>query len=128
MYHLKCHKAIKDNATNQNCKKLLKLIKKAEQLDLVFVFAYNRHFPASLSEPEKNIKYIEIIDKILYKNFGINATIIKSESCCTVLFDRLPDFIKLDKKQFKLYSSRIEAIKEIFELVQKFNLDELPIL
>lgn len=127
MYHIKCHNAIKDNAKNQNCKKLLKLIEKAEQLDLIFIFAYNRHFPALLSKPE-NIKYIEIIDKILYKNFGINATIIKSESDCIVLFDRLPDFIKLDKKQFKLYSSRIEAIKEMFELVQKFNLDELPVL
>ena len=128
MYHLKCHKVIKENAHNQSCTKLLKLIDLAEQLDLIFVYAYNRHFPASFSEPEKNIKYIEIIDKTFYKNFGINTTIIKSESNCSVLFDRLPEFIKLDKKQFKIYIKRIEAIQEMFEKVQKFNLDDLPIL
>ena len=126
MYHIKCHKAIKENAKNQNCTKLLKLIDLAEQLDLVFVYAYNRHFSASLHEPEKNIRYIEIIDKTLYKNFGINVTIIKNETESLVLFDRLPEFLKLNEKQFKIYTARIEAIKEIFEKIKKFNLEDLP--
>ena len=126
MYHIKCHNAIKENAKNQNCNKLLKLINLAEQLDLIFIYAYNREFPALLSEPSKSIKYIEIIDKVLYKNFGINANIIKSEENCTILFDRLPEYLKLDKKQFKLYYSRISALQEMLEKVQKFDLNELP--
>ena len=44
------------------------------------------------------------------------------------MFDRLPEFIKLNKKEFKMYTSRIDAIKEMFNSVQKFNLDDLPIL
>lgn len=126
MYHIKCHKAIKENAKNQNCTKLLKIIDLAEQLDLIFVYAYKRHFSASLNEPEKNIKYIEIIDKTFYKNFGINVTIIKNETESLVLFDHLPEFLKLNKKQFKIYTARIEAIKEIFEKIKKFNLEDLP--
>lgn len=128
MYHIKCHKAIKENAINQNCKKLLKLIELAEKLDLVFVYAYNRHFSASLSEPEKNIKYIEIIDKTFYKVFGINVTIIKNESDCSILFDRLPEFIKLNQKQLKIYYSRIEAIQKMYYKIKDFDLKDLPIL
>ena len=128
MYHIKCHKAIKENAISQNCKKLLKLIELAEKLDLVFIYAYNRHFSASLSEPKKNIKYIEIIDKIFYKVFGINVTIIKNESDCSILFDRLPEFIKLNQKQLKIYYSRIEAIQKMYYKIKDFDLKDLPIL
>lgn len=128
MYYKKCHKAIKENAINQNCKKLLKLIDQAEKLDLDFIYAYNRKFPSSLNNPSKNIKYIEIADSILNKNFDINANIIKSETECITLFDRLPEFMKLNKKEFKIYISRINAIQEMFNSVQKFNLDDLPVL
>lgn len=128
MYHIKCHKVIKENAINQNCKKLLKLIELAEKLDLIFVYAYDRYFSASLSEPKKNIRYIEIIDKTFYKVLGINVTIIKNESDCSILFDRLPEFIKLNQKQLKIYYSRIEAIKEMFDKVKNFDLKDLPIL
>lgn len=122
----KCHNAIKENAKNQGCKKLLKLIELAESVDLLFIYAYDRTFPASLSEPIKNIKYIEIIDFILKKKFDIKATLIKNSDGIVFLYETSKNPLKFNYKEHKLFNERIQILKSFSEKLNNFNMEELP--
>ena len=122
----KCHNAIKDNAKNQNCKKLLKLIELAETVDLLFIYAYDRTFPASMNEPLKNIKYIELIDSILKNKFNIKATLIKNSKELLFLYEMHQNVIKFSYKEQKLFSERMEILKSFADKIKNFNMDELP--
>ena len=125
----KCHEAIKENAKNQNCKKLLKLIQSIEEESLMIIYAYNRHFPSGLNFDEKNIKYIEIVDPILQKKLNIKLSIIKNEKETIVLQEYSQNqFYKIKPLEFVLITKRINSINKILKLVKNFNLDELPVL
>lgn len=131
MYN-KTHKAIKENAENQNCDSLLKLIKVAEDYGLLFIYAYKKVFNAYLNNPEKIIKYIEVVDKYCYKHFNLNILIIKSESgTCVSLVERFKDEKAVNKfsvKEFKKYSERLLAAYNFSKELEKFDLDELPLM
>ena len=122
----KCHNAIKENAKNQNCKKLLKLIELVEYYGLLFIYAYNKKFPATLKEPEKYIKYIEIIDPVLLKKLDIKVTLIKSSEQLSVLYENKESVRSLNFKQNKIFIKRLQSIDTISQLLNKFNLEELP--
>ena len=122
----KCHNAIKENAKNQNCKKLLKLIELAEYYGLLFLYAYNKKFPATLKDPEKYIKYIEIIDPVLLKKLDIKVTLIKSSERLSILYENKESTRSLNFKQNKIFIKRLQSIDIISQLLNKFDLDDLP--
>lgn len=121
----KCHNAIKENAKNQNCKKLLKLIELAESINLLFIYAYDRTFQATVTESIKNIKYIEIIDSILKNKFNIKATLIKNSKEMLFLYEMPQNTLKFSYKEQKLFNERIEILKSFSDKIKNFNMDEL---
>lgn len=124
----KCHEAIKENAKNQNCKEFLNLIKIAEDMNLVFIYGYNRIFSATNKEPEKSIKYIEVIDLILLKKLNLKITLIKNSEDTIILYENNSNILKLNIKQNKLLNKRLQYVQQFSEILNKFNLDRLPIL
>lgn len=122
----KCHEAIKENAKNQNCKKLLKLIELAEYYGLLFLYAYNKKFSATLKDPEKYIKYIEIIDPILLKKLDIKVTLIKNSERLNILYENKESYKLLNFKQNKIFIKRLQSIEIMSQLLNKFDLEELP--
>lgn len=124
MYN-KTHKAIRENAEAQNCKKLLKLIDLADFLDLKFVYAYKRHF----HNPENVIRYIEVIDLFCKKNFDFNLIIIKNEtkgSFINISYKEPVELVQLDYKVMKKYTKRITIANQFLQELNKFNLNDLP--
>lgn len=129
MSYKKCHQAIKDNATNQDCLELLKLIGQAEKLHLYFIFAYHKTFmPLLPNEQIKEMDYIEVVSERLLKRYGVRVSIIKNNSDITVTFHDLPNTIKLDKRGIKNFYKDIEAVYQMAELLKGFNMKKLPII
>ena len=126
----KCHKAIIENAENQGKDKLLKLIRLAEDYKLKFVYAYKKHFEAYLGNPERIIKYIEVIDPYCKKNLFLNITIIKNEKEVTIsITNRFKDQEAVNKfsvKEFKKYTERLLAAYNFSKELEKFDLNDLP--
>lgn len=127
MYN-KTHKAIKENAEAQGCKKLLKLIDLAESYNLKFVYAYKKHFNAYLGNPEKIIRYIEVIDLYCKKQFNRTITIIKNEkeTFVSILDEDKEAFRKFTPLEFKKYSNRLINASNFLQELKNFNLEDLP--
>lgn len=128
----KIHKAVRQNAENQNCKKLLKLIDLADSYNLKVIYAYKKHFKAYLNNPEKVVKYIEVIDLYCRKRFNQTITIIKNENGSFIsLIDTYLNqeaVSKFTPEQFKKYVNRLTIASNFLQELKKFNLDDLPIM
>lgn len=123
--YTQCHKAIRDNATNQDCKKFLKLIDLLEANNLTIIYGYNRTMHSLVDFTQQNIKHIEIIDEVILKKLGLKVSIIKNVDT-TVLLETNQNFYKLTKTDIKLFTKRMILIDKIVKVLTKFDLNNLP--
>ena len=123
--YTQCHKAIRDNATNKNCKKFLKLVDLLEANNLTIIYGYNRTMHSLVDFTQQNIKHIEIIDEVILKKLGLKVSIIKNVDT-TVLLETNQNFYKLTKTDIKLFTKRMILIDKIVKVLLKFDLNNLP--
>lgn len=131
MYN-KIHNAIRGNAESQNCTKLLRLLDIADSYNLRFLYAYRKHFFNSQTNEQTIIRQIEVIDPYCRKKFKLNLSIIKNDKDTTI---NLIDTYRDEKatnifniKEFNLYMKRFNIMLDFLKELNKFNLEDLPII